>query len=335
MIQIHTTVVTERTRSLPRLLGESPAIREARMVLRAVAPLERHLVLYGEPGTGKGLFARTLHLRSHRAAGPFRMLRLGELEPEEVPGKLFGLDRGSSGRAVPGVLELAGHGTLFLDGIEHLDLALQAGLVRALLSGSVVRMGARMSVPIDVRVVAGTGADLPGEVRAGRFREDLYSLLGGIPVVLPPLRDRGPDIGMLAEFFLAMACLARGRKAPRLTGNLVSTLTEYAWPGNLRELKEVMDSAAAICRTKVLRLRDLPERVVETGESEAESVFTWPTTGNLEQLGMDLKEFLDQVETRLLVEALEATGGNKNRAAESLGIKRTTLVEKLKKKGMG
>ena len=142
---------------------------------------------------------------------------------------------------------------------------------------------------------------------------------------------------MLADFFLTMACLPRGRQAPRLTGNLVSTLEEYPWPGNLRELKEVMGSAAAACRTKVLRLRDLPERVVETGEpeSDSESVFRWPTTGDLERLGLDLKAFLDEVETRLLVEALEGTGGNRNRAAESLGIKRTRLVEKLKKKGMG
>ena len=328
-------MVTEHTRSLPRLLGESPAIREARMVLRAVAPLERHLVLYGEPGTGKGLFARSLHLRSHRAAGPFLVLRLGELEPEEFPGRLFGLERGSSGRAVPGMLELAGHGTLFLDGIERLDLALQAGLVRALLSGTVVRMGGRTPVSIDVRLVAGTGLDLTGEVRHGRFQKELYSLLGGIPVVLPPLRDRGADLGMLAEFFLTLACLARGRQAPRLTGNLVSTLAEYAWPGNLRELKEVMNSAAAACRTKVLRLRDLPDRVMEMGEPEPEPAVTWPTTGDLERLGLDLKGFLDQVESRLLVEALEKTGWNKNQAAESLGIKRTTLVEKLKKKGMG
>lgn len=335
MIQIHTRFVTERSTSVPRLLGDCPAIREARMVLRAMAPLERHLILFGEPGTGKGLFARNLHVRSHRAAGPFQVLRLGEVDSREFPERLFGLERDNGGRVVPGVLETARHGTLFLDGIERLDLALQAGLFRALLSGAVVRMGGRMPVPVDVRVVAGAATDLVGEVRRGRFREDLYSLLGGIPVVLPALRNRGADIGVLGEYFLTMACLARGRQVPGLTGNMIAVLEEYAWPGNLNELREVMTAAAAGCRTKVLRLRDLPERVVRAETLDSEEAFQWPSTRDLKRLGLDLKEFLEQVESRLLIEALQGTGGNKNRAAESLGIKRTTLVEKLKKKGLG
>ncbi len=334
MIQIQTTFMTERATPLPRLLGDCPAIREARMVLRAVAPLERHLILSGETGTGKELFARNLHARSHRATGPFQALRIGKNDPREFAARIFGLERGGNGRAVSGVLERAGKGTLFLDGIECLDLAQQAGLLRALLSGTVVRLGGRGAVPADVRIVAGTSADLAGEVRRGRFREDLYSLLGGIPVALPALRDRGADIGLLGEYFLTVACLARGRPVPGLTGNLVTVLKEYSWPGNLNELKEVMASAAAACRTKVLRLRDLPVSVVEPGDRGFEGAFQWPTIRDLDQLNLDLKEFLERVETRLLAEALQGTGGNRNRAAESLGIKRTTLVEKLKKKGM-
>ncbi|HKK34627.1 MAG TPA: sigma 54-interacting transcriptional regulator [Desulfomicrobiaceae bacterium] len=334
MIQIQTTFMTERATPLPRLLGDCPAIREARMVLRAVAPLERHLILSGETGTGKELFARNLHARSHRAPGPFQALRMGKNDPREFAARIFGLERGGNGRVVPGVLERAGKGTLFLDGIERLDLAQQAGLLRALFSGTVVRLGGRMAVPADVRIVAGTSADLAGQVRRGRFREDLYSLLGGIPVALPALRDRGADIELLGEYFLTVACLAGGRSVPGLTGNLVTVLREYSWPGNLNELKEVMASAAAACRTKVLRLRDLPGSVVEPGDRAFEGAFQWPTIRDLDRLDLDLKEFLERVETRLLAEALQGTGGNRNRAAESLGIKRTTLVEKLKKKGM-
>jgi DNA-binding NtrC family response regulator len=226
-----------------------------------------------------------------------------------------------------------------------MDLSLQVKILRALQEKEIERVGGTSIKKVDVRVVAATNRDLEGEVASGRFREDLFYRLNVIPLKLPPLRRRGMDILLLAEHFLNRHCGNKARKPLSLSEKAREMLLTYSWPGNVRELENFMERLTILCDGCEVQPEDLPEKIfTDIGEKplrREEKVvpmrpagFAWPSLQDMRDKDLKLKEFLEAIEGRLLAEALEQADGVKNKAAELVGIKRTTLIEKLKKRDL-
>lgn len=342
------------------IIGQSTTLAEVFRVLAKVAPTDSTVLVTGESGTGKELLVRALHANSKRADKPFVPINCGAIPKELLESELFGHEKGAFTHAIrsrPGRFELADGGTIFLDEIGEMDLSLQVKILRALQEKEIERVGGNGVKKVDVRVVAATNRDLEREVEAGRFREDLYYRLNVIPLHLPPLRERGGDVLLLARHFLELFCEKKGRAALVLAEDTKRVLQAYAWPGNVRELVNFMERLSILVDGDIVRPADLPRKIldhvgdigalpevaeaqplllpVQSAPAPASGEFAWPTLAHLEKMGMNLKDFLDAVEDRLIDEALSRSEGVKNQAAELLGIKRTTLIEKLKKRGDG
>ncbi|MBU1003288.1 MAG: sigma-54 dependent transcriptional regulator [Proteobacteria bacterium] len=326
------------------IIGRSPVLLEVFKVLVKVAPTESTVLVTGESGTGKELLVRALHANSKRADKPFVPINCGAIPRDLLESELFGHEKGaftSAIRSRPGRFELADGGTLFLDEIGELDLSLQVKILRVLQEKEFERVGGTVTKKVDVRVVAATNRDLETDVEKGLFREDLFYRLNVIPMHLPPLRDRGDDIMMLAEYFMEGFCTGKDRGTLTLSEEAREMLLRYTWPGNVRELENFMERMSILCDGNQVMPEDLPEKIWRNlGKKLKKPVlvvqagFVWPKIQDLKDRGEDLKVFMDEIEDRLLKEALETAKGVKNQAAEILGIKRTTLIEKLKKKGI-
>ena len=343
------------------IIGQSTTLAEVFRVLGKVAPTDSTVLVTGESGTGKELLVRALHANSRRADKPFVPINCGAIPKELLESELFGHEKGAFTHAIrsrPGRFELADGGTIFLDEIGEMDLSLQVKILRVLQEKEIERVGGTGSKKVDVRVVAATNRDLEQEVAAGHFREDLYYRLNVIPLHLPPLRERGGDVLLLAEHFLEQFCRRKERPPLALAPETRRILAAYSWPGNVRELVNFMERLSILVDGDTVMAADLPAKIhdpvgdvaslpepeppapapaVAPGAARdgvpGEGGFVWPTLSVLEDKGMNLKDFLDTVEGRLIDEALERADGVKNQAAEYLGIKRTTLIEKLKKRG--
>lgn len=226
-----------------------------------------------------------------------------------------------------------------------MDLTLQVKILRVLQEKEIERVGGTSTRKVDVRIVAATNRDLETEVREGRFREDLYYRLNVIPLHLPPLRERGADILLLAEHFLNKFCKGKERPILKLDDTIRRIFSAYPWPGNVRELENFMERLSILCDDDIIQPYDLPQKILnEVGDiAELPEIvmpepvvmvqgFAWPKLEDMQKRDMDLKQFLDTIEERLLLEALDQADGVKNQAAEILGVKRTTLIEKLKKR---
>ena len=326
------------------MVGESPCLGEVLRVLAKVAPTDSTVLVTGESGTGKELLVRALHANSRRAGKPFVPVNCGAIPRELLESELFGHEKGAFTSAVrtrQGRFELAEGGTIFLDEIGEMDLSLQVKILRALQEKEFERVGGDKTLKADVRIVAATNRDLEEEVRAGRFREDLYYRLNVIPLHLPPLRERGEDILLLSDHFLRRFCRQKNRETLRFAPDAQDLILRYPWPGNVRELENFMERLSILCEHDQIQLSDLPRKILDNaGVAPPPSVaaapagFRWPRLTDLEERSMGLKEFLDTLEEKLLLEALERASGVKNQAAELLGIKRTTLIEKLKKRNL-
>lgn len=343
------------------IIGESAVLAEVFRVLQKVAPTDSTVLVTGESGTGKELLVRALHARSLRAEKPFVPINCGAIPKELLESELFGHEKGAFTHAIrsrAGRFEMADGGTVFLDEIGEMDQSLQVKILRVLQEKEIERVGGSGPRKVDVRIVAATNRDLEEEVAAGRFREDLYYRLNVIPLHLPPLRERRGDILLLVDYFLTRFCARKARPKLALSPQARRILLAYSWPGNIRELENFMERLSILVDGDVIRTEDLPCKIldavgpldllpdVEPGEAPdtrapvaapepaagAARPFAWPVLGDLDALGLGLKEFLDAVEERLLDEALVKSDGVKNQAAELLGIKRTTLIEKLKKR---
>ena len=334
---------------LAGIIGESPILREVYTVLEKVAPTDSTVLVTGESGTGKELLVRALHRNSKRTTKPFVPVNCGAIPRELLESELFGHEKGAFTHAIrsrPGRFELADGGTIFLDEIGEMDLSLQVKILRVLQEREFERVGGTQVKKADVRVVAATNRDLEEEVRTGRFREDLFYRLNVIPLHLPPLRDRDKDVLLLAEHFLGRFCGQKSRKKLKIAPDAGRMLKDYSWPGNVRELENFMERMSILCDDSRIMPQDLPPKIWdEVGgpkglESEAGSDsalqgrvgFVWPKLEHMQERQLGLKDFLEEVEERLILEALKEADGVKNQAAEVLGIKRTTLIEKLKKK---
>jgi len=335
------------TLNIDGIIGTSPALREVYKILEKVAPTDSTVLVTGESGTGKELLVRALHKNSKRHSQPFVPINCGAIPRELLESELFGHEKGAFTHAIrsrPGRFELADGGTIFLDEIGEMDLSLQVKILRALQEKEIERVGGTCTKKVDVRVVAATNRDLETEVAAGRFREDLFYRLNVIPLHLPPLRERGEDVMALAEHFLRGFCHTRERKLLTLGSQAKTMLTGYSWPGNVRELENFMERLSILCEGPQVTPGDLPEKIQRAAGLEPKAApvvecavqqgFRWPELKDMRDKVQGLKEFLDEIEERLLQEALAEAAGVKNQAAELLGIKRTTLIEKLKKRNL-
>jgi len=291
-----------------------------------VAPTETTVLITGESGTGKELVAHAIHGTSPRREGPFVALNCAAIPESLLESELFGHERGAftgADRARAGKIEAAGGGTLFLDEIGELSAPAQAKLLRVIQEREFTRVGGTATQKADVRLLAATNRDLLAEVREGRFREDLYYRLAVFAVHLPPLRERGDDIRILAEHFLAEFGRRMGKSDDGLSREARDRLLSYAWPGNIRELSNAIERALILSDGGAIRPEQLglPGRTAPTASTEARPDAKGPALGGT----------LPEVERRLVVDALARAEGNKVRAAASLGVTRSQLYTLLKK----
>ena len=322
-----------RRYGFPRIIGESAAIKRTVAETQRVATTEATVLLLGESGTGKELFARAVHHLSHRRDQPFVAINCAAIPETLIESELFGHERGSFTGATerrPGKFELANGGTVFLDEIGELPLAVQGKLLRAIEEKTVDRIGGRMTVPVDVRIVAATNRELQRAAEAGEFRRDLYFRLAVFPIEIPPLRTRGEDVVLLARHFAAgFGKELRGREAT-LSDESLATLRTHAWPGNVRELENAIERACILADASTLEPHDLglpAARGNETASSPPETLAGIDFSGSLSEA---TERAVRLVESQKIAAALFAHDGNKTRAAETLGVSYKTLLTKIK-----
>ena len=322
-----------RRYGFPRIIGESDAIKRAVTETQRVATTEATVLLLGESGTGKELFARAVHHLSHRRDQPFVAINCAAIPETLIESELFGHERGAftgANERRPGKFELATGGTVFLDEIGELPLAVQGKLLRAIEEKTVDRIGGRMPVPVDVRIVAATNRELQQAAEAGEFRRDLYFRLAVFPVEIPPLRARGDDVALLARHFAAQfGKELRGREAT-LTEDAVAALRAHAWPGNVRELENAIERACILADASTLDARDLSLPVARTNDDAAEASDAFAGMDFSGSLAEATERTVRIIERRKIAEALRAHDGNKTRAAETLGVSYKTLLTKIK-----
>jgi transcriptional regulator with GAF, ATPase, and Fis domain len=320
------------------IIGSSSRMRQLLDMVRKVAATDAVVLVRGESGTGKELLAQAVHEASPRAGKSFVKVHCAALSPTLLESELFGHVKGAFTGAIShktGRFEAAHGGTLFLDEIGDISLEVQTKLLRVLQEKTIERVGASEPVKVDVRILAATHQDLEGLIRRGRFREDLFYRLNVFPVVVPPLRERPEDIPELALFFL-QRCAARCKKdVAQIEDDVLCALKSYTWPGNVRQLENVIERAVVIAEGPAITLSDLPAELADGTESV--SLSAWPEEdGELSPLvGLGLRrEERERRERELIVRALRAASGNKAEAARALGLARSTLVSRLKRYGL-
>lgn len=307
---------------LENLVGESRAMHDIFDIVRQVAPSRATVLIAGESGTGKELIAHAIHNLSNRNKTRFIAFNCAAFSPQLVESELFGHERGAFTGAVErriGRFEQAAGGTLFVDEIGEIDSNIQVKLLRALDPGVFERVGGSQSIHADVRLIAATNRDLTSLVREGKFREDLYYRLNVVQIRIPPLRERKEDIPLLANSFLKEISERDAKAFRPLSADAMEALLRYDWPGNVRELKGAIDSGVTLATGNQITVRDLP--MIVRGASGL--------TAHHEPGDQDLVNIHDN-EIRLIMRALEETGGNRTEAAQKLGISRRTLHRRLK-----
>jgi len=313
------------------IVGASPALRYALEMVEKVADTDSTVLITGESGTGKELFARALHYNSRRADRLLVTVNCGAIPEELLESELFGHVRGAFTNAVShrqGRFALAHGGTIFLDEIGDMSPNLQVKLLRVLQERTFEPVGSSKSVSVDVRVVAATNQDLPVAIREKRFREDLYYRLNVIPIEVPPLRDRREDVPLLIRHFLDVMNAEKGRAVTGFEQKALERLLGHDWPGNVRELENLIERLVILRGEGEIRLDDLPPPF---GPGRTPLRAEPP---RIPMAGIPFNDVVDRFETDLIRQALEQTHWNKQRAAQLLGLNRTTLLEKIKKKGL-
>ena len=314
------------------LIGESPVLRRCLDVVDNVAPTDATVLLLGESGTGKEVVARLIHAFSPRAAGPFVAVDCAALPEALAESELFGQAKGSfsgASEGQPGRFVEADGGTLLLDDVTALPFSVQGKLLRVLQDRAVKPMGDARIRQVNTRVLAATNQDPEALVREGKFRADLFFRLNVVPITLPALRERTEDVPRLAEHFLTLACRHTGKNVKFSEAALV-TLQLYDWPGNVRELENMVERLVILSATDTIGVSDLPVQVrTPSARLAAVAAAATGTPGD----HIDLAATLSRIEATLIARAMKAANGNKTRAAEALGLNRTTLIDKLKRVG--
>jgi DNA-binding NtrC family response regulator len=309
------------------ILGHSPGIRRVCELVRLFADNPAPLLIRGETGTGKELIARAIHDLGPRTSRPFVAVACGAIPNDLAEAHFFGHEKGAFTGALArrrGFFEEASGGTLLLDDVDDLALDVQTKLLRVLQEGIVRRVGAESDVQVDVHVVTTTKIDLQRLVEENRFREDLFYRLRGLEIDLPPLRERGDDVLLLAQHFLQVIASRRSAAPKALSTDVASRLRDYAWPGNVRELRRVMESADALSSEGEIRPEHLPS-YLRASEEKARLFALHLDT----QVEVNLPELLKQFEAEVIQWAMRRAQGQKNSAAQLLGLPRTTLQSKL------
>jgi len=342
-IYLENRYATGNTRSLElfrSLVGSSNGVRRVRRLIEQVADTDATVLILGESGTGKEVVARNIHYQSSRRYKPFVPLNCGAIPSELLESELFGHEKGAFTGAISarrGRFEMAECGTLFLDEIGDMPLAMQVKILRVLQERVFERVGSNKSISANVRIIAATHANLEEAIAAGRFREDLYYRLHVFPIEMPPLRERVEDLPLLINDLVSRLEHEK-RGSIRLTPQVVKALTQYPWPGNVRELANLVERLVILYPNGVVDVQDLPDKY-RTQESlqglagEVELDFFGPVMPHqrIPREGLDLKDYLSQLEHLLIRQALDEADGIVAQAAKRLKMGRTTLVEKMRK----
>ncbi|MHB8754507.1 MAG: sigma-54-dependent transcriptional regulator [Candidatus Acidiferrales bacterium] len=321
----------------PRIVGEDPSMQAASQMVQRVAPTDSTVLLLGESGTGKELFARALHHLSRRHDCAFVALNCAAIPEGLVENELFGHERGAytgAGARKIGKLELAHRGTIFLDEIGELPLAIQSKLLRVLEERRFERVGGTQSIDVDVRILVATNKNIQEAVAQKTFREDLYFRISSVPITIPPLRERGDDVILLAEHFLERFRREFRKPALEFTDASRARLRGYQWPGNVRELQNSIERAAILANENEITAEDLQLPVPrpaakEMPEGMLDDNFLW--NGSLEEVA---QRAVQHVERFKIESALRETKWNKSRAAEQLGVSYKTLLHKIRALGL-
>lgn len=311
---------------IPRIIGKSEKITSVAQNIQKVAPSKTTVLILGESGTGKELFARGIHNLSPRREYPFVPINCAAIPRELLESELFGHEKGAFTGAdfrKLGKFELADNGTIFLDEIGEMDIALQAKLLRVLQEGEIERIGGLKTIKIDVRIIAASNKDLEKAVSEKAFREDLFYRLSVFPVKIPPLRERTEDIPLLADFFLNKYCRELKTPLKSISNETMEILVGYSWKGNVRELENTIERAIILCDGRMIT----PEHVSLSPLPLEAGLKNLPMNGTLEDAS---KEALRIAETQRITKALKETKGNKSRAAEALQVSYKTLLTKIK-----
>jgi DNA-binding NtrC family response regulator len=316
-----------------KIIGKSAQMQYVIKFIEKIADTDSTVLITGESGTGKELVAKTIHFNSSRSRKPFVPINCAAIPKDILESELFGHEKGAFTGAVStriGRFELANNGTLFLDEIGELDPSLQVKLLRVLQEKEFERVGSVKTIKVDARIVAATNRDLEKAVKEEKFREDLYYRLNVIPLHLPPLRNMKEDIQLLIEHFMIEISKRKKKEPPKISPEVMNYLVNYKWPGNVRELENLIERLIILNDGDLITPGDLPERLLDKGHMQ-EVV----TRGNvLSSEGVNLNLMLDEIENKMILQALEISRGIKSKAASLLGLNRTTLIEKMKKKAI-
>lgn len=354
----------DKSEGFKNIIGHSAPLQKVFRMVDKVAGTDSTVMIHGESGTGKELIARAIHHLSSRAEAPLIPVNCGAIPEELLEAELFGHEKGAFTNAIRtriGRFEMADGGTIFLDEIGDMSPKLQVKLLRVLQEHTIERVGGDKVISVDIRVITATHVDLAKAVEDGRFREDLYYRLNVIPITMPPLRERLDDLPLLTDYFLTRFRETRFSEVTSVTPEAMQRLLTYNWPGNVRELENLVERMVTLADETVLTLEDLPAKLLEATEGKEPPQIAvnlpeaakaapegqetaaasaakpdplmagdWAFPGE----GLDFNALVSDFEGKLIRGALEAAGGVKNQAAKLLGLNRTTLVEKMRKKGI-
>jgi len=316
-----------------KIIGNSLKIQEVIKFIEKIADTDSTVLITGESGTGKELVAKTIHYNSSRSRRPFVPLNCAAIPKDILESELFGHEKGAFTGAINtrlGRFELANNGTLFLDEIGELDPSLQVKLLRVLQEKEFERVGGVKTIKVDARILTATNKDLEKAVKEGQFREDLYYRLNVIPLHLPPLRKMKDDVPLLIEHFLSEISKRKKKEPPRLNKETMNCLVNHRWPGNVREVENLIERLIVLKEGDEVTPDDLPERLREKRHAPDISM----KSQRLSSEGVNLNVMIDEIENNMIVQALEISKGVKSKAANLLGLNRTTLIEKMKKKAI-
>lgn len=317
----------DETASIQGIIGDHPKIKEVFRIVNKIAPTSSTVLVYGESGTGKELVARAIHDRSLRSSKPFFAINCAAIPDALIESELFGHEKGSftgaSSREL-GLFEAAAEGTVFLDEIGEMNVSLQAKLLRAIQEKEIRRVGGKVNIPVDVRIIAATNRELESEIKKGQFREDLFYRLNVIRITLPPLRERGSDIVTLAEFFVKKYAAAAGMPVSGISKSALKLLLNYSWPGNVRQLESIIERGVLMAEGSSITPEDLPAEVHELLSGGGSLPFDFPADGIS----------FEELEKELIIKAMERADWIITKAAPLLRMSYKTLQYRLDKFGI-